>query len=83
MEHTTTHPQDNPLSGLVSQDVYERLAEHGLLNEKGVRDFQMRRAFRQMRRRDTPAHEAIEALRQQHPYLQFDTIRKIVYKLNR
>lgn len=81
MEYTTGHTTDNPLEGLVSEEVYNRLVEHGLLNEKGVRDFQIRKAFHQMRHRDTPASEAIEALRQQHPYLQFDTIRKIVYGL--
>jgi hypothetical protein len=74
---------DNPLEGLISEDVYQRLREHDLLNEKGVRDFQIRRAFHAMRRRDTPAYEAIETLREDYPYLQFDTIRKIVYGLRR
>ena len=36
-----------------------------------------------MRRRNIPAYEAIEELREQHPYLQFDTIRKIVYGLRK
>ena len=36
-----------------------------------------------MRGDDMPAYEAIEELREQHPYLQFDTIRKIVYGLRR
>lgn len=72
----------NPLSDLISDEVYERLDEHQLLNEKSVRDYRMRKRFREMRERDVPASEAIERLREDHAYLQFDTIRKIVYKLN-
>lgn len=73
----------NPLGGLVSPEVYEVLAAHRLLDEKGVRDYQIRRQFQELRRADVPAYEAIEELREQHPYLQFDTIRKIVYGLRR
>ncbi len=81
MEILSSHDMDNPLDGLVSDEVYERLAEHNVLSEKGVRDFQIRQQFRSLRHHDTPAYEAIEALREQYPYLQFDTIRKIVYGL--
>lgn len=78
MEHDTA----NPLSELISDDVFELLDNHNLFNEKSVRDFQIRRKFRSLREEDVPAYDAIEALRGQYPYLQFDTIRKIVYKLN-
>ena len=73
----------NPLDGLVSPDVYQVLEEHNLLSEKGVRDYHMRQRFRALRAEDVPAFEAIEELREEHPYLQFDTIRKIVYGLRR
>lgn len=72
----------NPLSGLIDDEIYEVLETHNLLNEKGIRDYQIRKAFRKMRNKDVPAYEAIEQLREDYPYLQFDTIRKIVYKLN-
>lgn len=72
----------NPLSGLIGDEVYEVLESHNLLNEKGVRDYQIRKRFREMRSEDVPAYDAIESLREEYPYLQFDTIRKIVYKLN-
>jgi hypothetical protein len=72
----------NPLAGLIADEVYEVLDDHDLLNEKRVRNYQMRKRFRQMRENDTPAYDAIETLREDYPYLQFDTIRKIVYKLN-
>ena len=76
------HFVHNPLSGLIGDDVYELLETHNLLNEKGVRDYQIRKRFREMRTEDVPAYDAIESLREEYPYLQFDTIRKIVYKLN-
>ncbi len=74
---------ENPLSGLIGDEVYEVLETHNLLNEKGVRDYLIRRRFRQMREEEIPAYDAIEYLREEYPYLQFDTIRKIVYKLNK
>lgn len=79
----STHQNDaNPLAELISDDVYDLLETHNLLNEKSVRDFQIRRKFRRMRRSEVAAYDAIERLREEYPYLQFDTIRKIVYKLN-
>ncbi len=73
----------NPLGDLVPDEIYQVLDQHNLLNEKGVRDYKIRQQFRSMRGEDVPAYEAIEELREQHPYLQFDTIRKIVYGLRR
>lgn len=72
----------NPLAGLIDNQIYDLLDAHNLLNEKGVRDYQIRKRFREMRRQNVPAYDAIENLREEYPYLQFDTIRKIVYKLN-
>jgi hypothetical protein len=73
----------NPLSGLISDETYVLLLEHDLLSEKAIRDYQIRCEFRRMRKRGIPAYEAIEMLRDAHPYLQFDTIRKIVYRLGK
>lgn len=72
----------NPLSGLISDEVYHVLEDHNLLSDKGVRDFQIRQQFRRLREQNVTAYDAIENLRETYPYLQFDTIRKIVYKLN-
>jgi hypothetical protein len=72
----------NPIGELVSDEDYAILDRHNLLSDNGVRDFQIRQKFRSMRRKNVPAYDAIENLREEYPYLQFDTIRKIVYKLN-
>ena len=73
----------NPLEGLISDEVYSVLDEHNLLSEKAIRDYHIRQQFRSMRKDGIPAYEAIEELREQYAYLQFDTIRKIVYGLGK
>lgn len=83
MQLTMDRNTDNPLAELISDELYEKLESHDLLNEKSVRDFMIRRKFRTLRDGDVPAYDAIELLREEYPYLQFDTIRKIVYKLNK
>ncbi len=73
---------DNPLSDLIPDDVYQMLEHHSLLSEKGIRDYHIRMKFKDLRANEVPACDAIEQLREEYPYLQFDTVRKIVYKLN-
>ncbi|MCF8414492.1 MAG: hypothetical protein K9G44_13840 [Melioribacteraceae bacterium] len=73
----------NPLSDLVDDSTYHLLSSKGLINEKSVRDYTIRRKFREMREKDVSANEAIDNIRRDHPYLQFDTIRKIVYQIQR
>lgn len=69
----------NPLAGLIPDEAYQVLADLNLLSERAIRDFQIRRTFRTLRHSDVSASDAIEQLRNEYPYLQFDTIRKIVY----
>ena len=76
------HSLANPLADLISDDLYKLLEHHSLLSEKGIRDYQIRMKFRSLRENEVPACDAIEQLREEYPYLQFDTVRKIVYKLN-
>lgn len=70
----------NPLSELVSDEVYDLLASRGLIDEKSVRDYIIRKKFKNLRAKKVSASNAIESLREEYPYLQFDTIRKIVYQ---
>jgi hypothetical protein len=71
----------NPLSDLISDDIYSLLNSKGLINEKSVRDYSIRKRFQELKAQDISASDAIERIRSDHPYLQFDTIRKIVYQL--
>lgn len=69
----------NPLAEFLSDDLYALLEQHHLLSEKGIRDYAIRLRFRALRA-ELSASDAIEQLRDEYPYLQFDTLRKIAYK---
>jgi len=71
----------NPLSELITDDVYQLLESQGLINQKSLRNYLIRQKFKQMRRSDIGAAKAIAELRSEYPYLQFDTLRKIVYNI--
>jgi hypothetical protein len=74
---------ENPLSDLISDEIYELLSSQGLIDEKSVRDYQIRKKFKQLRASKVSAGDAIDAIREEYPYLQFDTIRKIVYQISK
>ncbi len=71
---------NNPLSELISDEIYTLLSKRGLIDQKSVRNFQIKKRFQELRSKNKMrANEAIEKLREEYPYLQFDSIRKIVY----
>ena len=74
---------DNPLSDLISDEIYDLLDSQGLIDEKAVRDYQIRKKFKQLRASKVSAGDAIDTIREDYPYLQFDTIRKIVYQISK
>lgn len=74
---------DNPLSDLISDEIYDLLDSHGLIDEKAVRDYQIRKRFKLLRSTKVSAGDAIDTIREDYPYLQFDTIRKIVYQISK
>jgi|GEM_PF-4561948 hypothetical protein len=69
---------ENPLDDIVSDEIYEKLVENGLLDYKAVRDYQIKRLFKDLRNYMNVG-DAIEKIQDRYPYLRFDTIRKIVY----
>jgi hypothetical protein len=72
---------DNPLKELINDETFELLRKHALLDEKAIRDYQIRKMFKEMRK-ELSAGDAIDKIRDLYPYLQFDTIRKIVYQIS-
>jgi hypothetical protein len=70
---------ENPLSELISDEVYDILDSRGLINKKSVRDYMIRKHFDSLREREISAGDAIEKIQEDYPYLQFDSIRKIIY----
>ncbi len=72
---------NNPLSELISDETFNLLSSKGLINEKSLRDYQIRKKFKNLRSKNVNASDAIDTLRRDYPYLQFDTVRKIVYHI--
>jgi hypothetical protein len=69
----------NPIADLISDEIYDLLLSKGLINERAVRDYIIRKKFKSLRAQKLRTGDAIESLREEYPYLQFDTIRKIVH----
>lgn len=69
----------NPLKAHISDSIFEFLVKNSLLREKGVRDFKIRQHFSALKREYT-TQKAIELLQDEYPYLQYETIRKIIYQ---
>ncbi|MCU7496873.1 MAG: hypothetical protein HF314_14830 [Ignavibacteria bacterium] len=69
----------NPLADLISDEVYSLLSSHYLIDEVSVRDYLIRKKFKQMKEKNIRTNDAVESLMDEFPHLQFDTIKKIIY----
>jgi hypothetical protein len=75
-------PAHNPVPDLIPDEFYEILRAHDLISEKGIRDHIIRKAFKAMReQQELKSCEALARLQAIYPYLQIDTIRKIIYRI--
>ncbi len=83
MKESYLNSNINPLSDLISDEIFETLNSRGLINEKSVRDHIIRKKFMLLKSKNISASQAIESIRQEYPYLQFDTVRKIVYQVQK
>jgi len=71
----------NPICQLVSDELYTTLSRLNLLNKKVLRDFEIKRRYLAYRQQGLRSADAIELILETYPYLQFDTIRKIIYSV--
>ena len=71
----------NPIRQLVSDDLYQTLVKFNLLNQKVIRDFQIKRRYLELRDSGMRASDSIDMILEEYPYLQFDTVRKIIYSV--
>jgi hypothetical protein len=71
--------KNNPLAELISDEIFELLDSRGLINKKSVRDYEIRKRFDNLRNNELSTGDAIEIIQEDYPYLQFDSIRKIIY----
>ena len=72
----------NPLSDLIPDNTFKVLENKGLLNKKSLRDHVIRKKFLELKQNNITMVEAIDTIRKEYPY-QFDTIRKIVYQIQK
>jgi len=68
----------NPIPELVDDSTFDLLFTNQLIGEIKLRDYLLRRRFKEMRAKKIRAEECITSLQKDYPELQFDTIRKIV-----
>lgn len=71
----------NPIRQIVTDDLYTKLVSLNLLNQKVIRDFLIKRQYLDLRKAGHRSAEAIEMVLDDYPYLQFDTVRKIIYSV--
>lgn len=70
----------NPIADFITDEAFQKLKSYRLLDEKQLRDYHIRQIFQIARAKKFSAGDAIEFVQREYPYLQFDTIRKIVYR---
>lgn len=71
----------NPIANIVPDNMFHVLLGMNLLNKKTIRDIEMKRKYICLRREGISSIDSIELLLQEYPYLQFDTLRKIIYSV--
>ncbi len=79
---TNQNQLDNPLKDIIDDATFDELNKLKLFSDKAIRDYQIRRMFKDMRM-EMSAGDAIDRIREMYPYLQFDTVRKIVYQISK
>lgn len=72
----------NPIGQLIPDELFQTLLTHNLLNTKMLRDIEIKRTYLRLHRESgLTSVDAIERILESFPYLQFDTVRKIVYSV--
>lgn len=72
---------ENPLSDLLTDEQYETVKP--FLNEMAVRDYDIQKKYKKLRAQKISSGNAIDVLREEYPYLQWDTLRKIAVSVPR
>lgn len=68
----------NLIPEFMNDDLFFKLSELGFLDYKRIRDYAIRREFKELRK-TKGANESIMIIHNNYPELQIDTIRKIIY----
>jgi len=68
----------NPLSEIITNEQFEQLNKIGVFSENGIRDYSIKKKYKELKP-GRSVEEAIEIINAEFPYLQFETVRKIVH----
>jgi len=74
---------ENTIPELVSDKTFDDLQREGILDDKRIRNYRIRTEYRELRATKLKGEMCIEVIHEKYPYLQFDTIRKLVTKFKR
>jgi len=70
----------NPIPELIDNETFLLLNKEDLFNQSGLRDYTLKREFKKLRESGMRSDPAIEKLNKFVPNVQFETVRKLVYK---
>ncbi len=71
---------ENPIRDLISDEIFDLLYYSGYLSETGIRNYLIRKKYKQLKQNKVRAIVAIFNILDEYSYLKYDTIRKIVYR---
>jgi hypothetical protein len=69
---------DNPIPELLSDELFMLLDSHDLFDTTKIRNYKMRKEYKSLREMHLKQCDAIELMLKDYPYLQFESIKKIV-----
>lgn len=69
----------NPIRNILSDELFQNLLAHNLLNLRVLRDIEIQHRYAELREEGLTAVQAIDKIQSEYGYLQPDTVRKIVY----
>jgi hypothetical protein len=74
--------EPNPVKDLIPDELFQLLRTHDLISEMGIRNYTIRQQYHAFRtERSMSTAQAMKEIQDLYPYLQLDTIRKIVYRI--
>jgi hypothetical protein len=74
--------EPNPVKELIPDEVFQLLRTHDLISEMGIRNYVIRQQYHAIREASSlTTAQAMLKIQEIYPYLQLDTIRKIVYRI--
>src|ERR1051325_4565668 len=74
--------EPNPVKELIPDEVFQLLRTHDLISEMGIRNYVIRQQYHAIREgSNVTTAQAMLKIQEIYPYLQLDTIRKIVYRI--